>query len=90
MNIFFDEIHRSIVWIYSHEGNNYTFSLVFHNDDLNAAFKQDISKFLWETSTGTPFEKLSVSPFALLCFSFRFVSFRFVSFRFVCVFFILF
>jgi hypothetical protein len=62
MHIYFDETHKSVVWVYVHEGVTHTFSLVFHDEQVNEDFKQDISKFLWETNTATPFAKVAVRP----------------------------
>jgi len=62
MHIHFDETHKSVVWVYGHEGVTHTFSLVFHDEQVNEDFKQDISKFLWETKTATPFAKVAVRP----------------------------
>lgn len=59
MHIYFDETHKSVVWAYVHEGVTHTFSLVFHDEQVNEDFKQDISKFLWETNTATPFAKVA-------------------------------
>jgi hypothetical protein len=63
MHIYFDETNRSVVWVYADEGITHTFSLVFHNEQLNDTFKQDISRFLWETNTVTPFAKVGVRPY---------------------------
>lgn len=60
MHIYFDETHQSVVWVHTAEGIVHTLSLMFHKQQDNDSFKRQMTQFLWETNTATPFAKVAV------------------------------